>query len=104
MSLYYNSRFTISSRPVIPDSIFEEMEGNVLGLSAGVAKFFNHAHRAIGVEAMHHNCRGALQVRPRSQKVGDSVTGALVVRRLGTIMLGHQIMIEKNRIVLPRLQ
>ena len=46
--------------PVIPDSILEEMKGDVLGMSAGVAKFFDHTDRAVGIEAVHHNCRRPL--------------------------------------------
>ena len=50
----------ISFRPHSPQSIFQKMEGNVIGLTAGAAQFFDHAQSTFGIEAVNHNGRGPL--------------------------------------------
>src|SRR2546430_10216782 len=76
-------------RPQSLQSLFKKMERNVIRLAAGTPEFFDHSQRAFSIEAVHHNHRRALQVRPRCEKRSYRIASSLVVRRVRTVVLGH---------------
>src|SRR5437660_10089685 len=81
--------FTILSRPEVSYALFQKMKWNVIGLSSRAPQLFDHAHRAVGIKAVHHDRCGALEFRPRRQKRSDGITGALIVRSFRAVMLRH---------------
>src|SRR2546421_590065 len=80
------------------------MKWNVLGVSAGSPQFLDHAHGAVGIEAVHHYGRGTLQLGMRGQERSYGEAGAFVIRLGRSIVFGHQVMIQKDRIVTLRFQ
>lgn len=42
--------------PVVSDSFGKQREGDELSVSTGPAQFLNHAHRAVSVSGVNHNC------------------------------------------------
>src|SRR5882672_4251494 len=62
-----------SPRPEISDSFFEKMKRYVLSLATGSPQLLDHAHGAIGIEAVHHYSRGPLQVRIHRQERSYSI-------------------------------
>ena len=66
-------------RPEISQSFFQHMKRNVVGLAAGASQRLNHSQSAIGILAMNHDRRRALQFAPFSQEGRDRIAGAFVV-------------------------
>src|SRR2546422_10921889 len=85
--------------PEVLDSFFEEMKWNVIDLPAGCSQLLNHAHCAIGIEAVHHDRRGTLQFGMCSQERSDGVSTAFVIRFGSSVMLRYQVVIKKDRII-----
>ena len=73
-------------------------------MAAGASQFFNHAHRALRIEAVHHNSGRTLKFRMRGEKVRDGIARPGVIVSCRPVMLRLQIVIEKDRIVSSRLQ
>src|SRR2546429_1724775 len=95
-----SSLFALSSWPELSYALFQKIKWNVIGLSSRAPQLFNHAHRAVGIKAVHHDRRCSLEFRPRRQKRRDGITGPLIVRSFRAVMLRHQIVIEKNRVII----
>jgi hypothetical protein len=85
--------------PVSLDSLGQEGERDVVGVATGVAKFVHHPHRAVSVASVDKNRRGALKFGVGTEPARDRVPGAFIVSRLGVVVFGVQIVIEKDRVV-----
>ena len=48
-------RLPLLPRPKVPNPVFQKMKWNVFSLSARSSQFFDHAHGAVGIKAMHHD-------------------------------------------------
>lgn len=102
---FYLFTFYLSlPRLEISNPLFEKMEGYIVGLSSSPPELFDHAHGTISVKAMDHDGRRSLQVRTRRQKRRDCIPRPFVIRFSRAVVLGHQVVIEKDRIIGSRLK
>jgi len=81
------------------DFVGQQRKRNVIGTAPGGAKFAHHAHRSVCVSRMHEDGRGALQIRIATEPARDRVAGSFVVSGIGIVMLGMEIVIQKDRVV-----
>jgi len=83
----------------VPDSFLQEGKRNILGAATGTPHFFYHTHGAIGIPRVDEYGRGALQIRVSRQPGSYCVPGTFVIPIERVVMLGMQIMIQKDGIV-----
>ena len=80
----------------------EHVEGYVLGLSSGAAQQLDHAERAVGVARVGDDGRGGEPRGVVGEPAGDGVAASLVVELLGVVVLGQQVVVEEDQVVVVR--